>query len=161
MFYTSREQAFYSRAGWRQRFYGGVFFKAWGAYPVYVGLHDYEKSMKNHLAIVRDGGNLCIFPEGKATRDGKIHEGKGGVAYLAYKTGRPIVPVHLGGTFQLTPGDFFRGRRKLSISYGEPIYMTDKPGAAALTSDDFKAYANAVMDKIREMATKTAKAEEA
>ncbi|MGC9605707.1 MAG: lysophospholipid acyltransferase family protein [Minisyncoccia bacterium] len=156
MFYTSRERAFYKNSGWRQRFYGGTFFKAWGAHPVYAGLNDYDKSLVNHLAILRLRGNLCIFPEGRRTLDGKIQEGKGGVAYLAYKTGRPIVPVYLGGTFRLSPADFFRGRRKLSVTYGAPIYITPKPGAAALSPDDFKAYANVVMDRIREMAPKTA-----
>lgn len=148
IFYTSREQAFYKRAGWRQRFYGGAFFNIWGAYAVKVGLHDYAKSLSPHELIIREGGSLCIFPEGRATPDGTIQQGKGGVAYLSYATGRPIVPVRIGGTFRLTPADLFSGRRKLSVSFGEPIWGIVKSSVVP-SAEDFKAQANYVMDRIR------------
>lgn len=150
IFYTSREQSFYERAGWRQKFYGGAFFNIWGAYAVKVGLHDYAKSLTTHVGIVNEGGNVCIFPEGRTTPDGNIQEGKGGVAYLSYATGRPIVPVRISGTFHLTPGAFFLGRRTLSVSFGQPVYgiaRTEIEPSAA----EFKAQANIVMDKIRSL----------
>lgn len=152
IFYTSREQAFYKRASWRQRFYGGVFFNVWGAYPVKVGLHDYAKSLETHENIVREGGSLCIFPEGRTTQDGNIQQGKGGVAYLAYATGRPIIPVRLGGTFRLSPKDFFLGRRTLSVSFGEPLYVGSRSGITPSVAE-FKAQANIVMDKIGALPT--------
>ncbi len=152
IFYTSRERAFYKYAGWRQAFYGGVFFNVWGAYPVKVDLHDYAKSLETHESIVREGGSLCIFPEGRTTQDGNIQEGKGGVAYLSHVTGRPIVPVRLGGTFRLSPRDFFLGRCALSISFGEPIYIASKSGVIP-SAQEFKAQANAVMDKIKKLPT--------
>jgi 1-acyl-sn-glycerol-3-phosphate acyltransferase len=150
IFYTSREQAFYKRAGWRQRFYGGAFFKAWGAYPVRVGLNDYGSSLADHIRILRDGGSVCIFPEGRTTRDGTIGEGKGGVAHLSYATKLPIIPVRLGGTFRIRPARFFLGHQRLSISFGAPIY--DAARADRIPSYDvFKSYAALVMDRIREL----------
>ncbi|MCX6715770.1 MAG: lysophospholipid acyltransferase family protein [Candidatus Taylorbacteria bacterium] len=154
MFYTSREQSFYQRAGWRQQFYGGVFFNCWGAYAVKVGLNDYAKSLASHIGIIREGGSLCIFPEGRTTQDGNLQPGKGGVAYLSYVTGRPIVPVRLGGTFRLSPKDFFLGRRRLSVSFGEPMYATSRIGVGVEpTFEEFKANAQIVMEKIKALPT--------
>jgi 1-acyl-sn-glycerol-3-phosphate acyltransferase len=124
MFYTSRENKFYGGSGWRRHFYGGNFFKAWGSYQVVVGLHDYEKSLANQIRIINDGGTMCYFPEGRTTPNGMIQPAKGGVAYLAYITKVPIVPVRLEGMFHLSVKDFFLRKRKLSITFGKPIYIT-------------------------------------
>jgi len=150
MFYTSRERSFYDNVGWRQHFYGGALFKAWGAYPVSVGLRDYEKSMVNHLNIVRDGGNLCIFPEGGIPKDGIIRQAKGGVAYLSHITGKPVVPVNLSGVFHLGAKDFFLGRGKLVVTFGQPIYIT-APVGVVLSPDQCKAWAQTIMDKIKSL----------
>lgn len=147
IFYTSRENKFYQNSGWRKHFYGGVFFKMLGAYPVKVGLHDYELSTKRHVQILNDGGNLCVFPEGRVTPDGMLQPAKGGVAYLAHKTGLPIVPVYLGGAFKLSPIRFFLGRGRLSISFGEPIHIAGQEGQS-LSVEDYKTYARMVMEKI-------------
>jgi 1-acyl-sn-glycerol-3-phosphate acyltransferase len=150
IFYTSREKAFYIHAGWRQMFYGGAFFKAWGAYPVMTGLNDYEASLKHQLRILRDGGSLCIFPEGSTTKDGTIRPAKGGVAYLSYVTKLPIIPVCLGGTFRMKFSDFILGRRKLSIAFGAPVW--DAAQAPHMPSyESFKDYAQNVMNEIKKL----------
>jgi 1-acyl-sn-glycerol-3-phosphate acyltransferase len=147
IFYTSRESKFYVNSGWRKYFYGGTFFKAWGSYPVHVGLHDYEKSLVHHIEIIRDGGSLCIFPEGRTTPDGTIQPAKGGVSYLAYITNAPIVPVRIGGVFHFSLKDFLLGRRRLSITYSKPMYSKAFSGVSP-SLDDFKAYANVVMGEV-------------
>src|ERR1051325_4538125 len=48
IFYTSRGRKFYVNSGWRQHFYGGILFKMWGAFPIFSGLRDYEKSLCHH-----------------------------------------------------------------------------------------------------------------
>jgi len=121
VFYTSREKAFYQNSGWRQFFYGGLFFKLWGAYSVLVGLHNFEKSLAVHIRILENGGSVNIFPEGKKTRDGNLGEAKGGVAYLAVMTGKPIIPVFVSGVLKITCWDFLLRRRKVTVSFGKPI----------------------------------------
>lgn len=150
IFYTSRESKFYQNSGWRKHFYGGWFFKIWGSYPVSVGLHDYEKSLLHHIRIVKDGGSVCIYPEGRTTPDGAILPAKGGVAYLAYVTKAPIIPVRIDGDFRITLADFFLRRRKIVVTYGEPLYVMDKANTT-LSLADFRMYANYVMQRIREM----------
>ncbi len=150
MFYASREKSFYEGAGWRRHFYGGNFFKAWGAYQVIIGLHDYEKALANQLQIIRDGGTLCIFPEGKTTPNGKMQSIKGGVAYLSYTTGVPIVPVRLEGTFRFSLNNFLRRRIKLKVIFGEPIHAPnlDKENISVSV---FKEHANMVMSVVDNM----------
>ena len=44
-----------------------------------------------------------IFPEGGRSPDGWAQPFRGGAAYLARRTGRPVVPVHLDGTRHVLP----------------------------------------------------------
>lgn len=142
MFYISRERAFYQRAGARQRFYGGRLFRAGGGYPATPGLKDYDQALKEHLRILRDGGNVCIFPEGRITPDGSVGQGKGGVAHLSYATKRPIVPVYIQGLYK------FKLFQKITVTFGAPIYEAAQ--AARIPSyDEFKNMAQNVMNRIR------------
>ena len=124
-----------------------------------VGLRDYAKSLDNQIRILRDGGSICIYPEGKKTTDGRIQPAKGGVAYLALATGRPIIPVRIEGLFRFSFADFFARRRRLAVSFGAPMYsaasLASRPGFVP-TAHDFKRYANDVMDRIRAMGPQTA-----
>ena len=150
MFYVSREKRFYGGSGWRRHFYGGKFFEAWGSYQVFVDLRDYEKALVNHLGIVRDGGSLCIFPEGRTTPNGIIQQAKGGVAYLAYTTKTPIIPVYIGGVFKLSFKDFLLRKKKITVRFGAPIYIQSAHGADIPVAE-FRSYAAPIMDAIKAM----------
>jgi 1-acyl-sn-glycerol-3-phosphate acyltransferase len=47
---------------------------------------------------MKEGGMLVIAPEGTRSKTGTLQPGKQGVAYLAAKSGYPILPVALTGT---------------------------------------------------------------
>ena len=53
--------------------------------------------------LIADGWNLVIFPEGGRSPDGWTQPFRGGAAYLARRTGRPVVPVYLHGTRHVLP----------------------------------------------------------
>jgi len=125
MFYTSRETSFYKNSGWRKIFYGGFFFKIWGAYPVIVGSHNYDLSLRNHTEILKRNHPVCIFPEGKKTLTGEHGEAKGGIGYLSYMTKAPIIPVAIQGVYKMTSADFFLRRRTVTLSFGKPLYPRD------------------------------------
>jgi 1-acyl-sn-glycerol-3-phosphate acyltransferase len=47
---------------------------------------------------------------------------RGGAAYLAVRTGRPVVPVHLSGTRRLLPKEGGRLRRgRTTVRFGTPL----------------------------------------
>jgi 1-acyl-sn-glycerol-3-phosphate acyltransferase len=83
--------------------------------------------------LLDEGWSLLIFPEGGRSPDGWGQEFRGGAAYLALRTGRPLVPVHLGGTGQLWP----RGQRlpktgKATVTFGAPLVPADGESARRL-----------------------------
>ncbi len=158
MFYTSREQSFYKRSGWRQKFYGGTLFKLWGAYPVKVGVHNYEASLGEHIRLLEHHKSVCIFPEGRKTDTGELQEGKGGMIYLAHKTGKPIVPVFIEGVFKLSFLNFFFMRRRITVNFGKPLYIGNllpQPQQLLITAghDDCREGAQKIMTEIKALRT--------
>ena len=125
LFYTTREKLFYNTVGWRRHFFGGLFIKLWGGYPVSVGLRDYEKAMPHHIRLAKAGVSFCFFPEGGLTLDGTIQPAKGGVAHLAEFANYSIVPVGISGAFKMSATDFFFRRRKLVVHFGSAISQDD------------------------------------
>lgn len=56
------------------------------------------KAMKKMINLMKEGKCLVIAPEGTRSRTGGLIEGKPGVAYLAARSGFPVVPVAITGT---------------------------------------------------------------
>jgi len=127
--FVSREKEFYEKLGWRGKIYGGLFFKLIAALQVYTGLHDYRKALKHHIDALECGKNVCIFPMGKKHLDEDIHQAKGGVAYLAATSGLPIVPIRITDIEYMKDGDFWKRRRKLQVTFGEPVYFRELSGS--------------------------------
>ncbi len=66
--------------------------------------------------------SVLLFPEGGRTEDGELQPFKEGAAYIAIKSGVPLVPVAIVGTRKILPmhsASFRRGRVTLRI--GDPI----------------------------------------
>jgi len=153
IFYVSRnERNFYSDTGWRSYIYGGLFFKALGAYPVYSGFGDYDISLRNHKAIINAGYNVFMFPEGKRheTLDpARVH---GGVAYLAYTTGAPVVPVGITGNTFMPAQEFFTRKRYITTRFGAPMFTNDIfKSTPPQTADDYKNGARNIMERVKEL----------
>jgi 1-acyl-sn-glycerol-3-phosphate acyltransferase len=62
-----------------------------------------RRSADTAAGLLADGWSLVIFPEGGRSPDGWGQPFRGGAAYLARRTGRPVVPVHLEGTRHVLP----------------------------------------------------------
>ncbi len=85
-----------------------------------------RQSADQAAALLADGWNLVIFPEGGRSPDGWAQEFRGGDAYLAKRTGRPVVPVHLDGTRHLLPkGGTGLRRSRTTVTFGPPLWPDD------------------------------------
>lgn len=73
----------------------GIFPLLWNVIPVHRGEIDREALMRA-LAVLEAGEIVLVAPEG--TRHDALREVKGGIAYLAYKSGAPVIPVAVEGT---------------------------------------------------------------
>lgn len=58
-------------------------------------------SLNDAADLVKKGYSVCIFPEGTRSKGGPIGEFKSGGFRIATKTGAPIVPVRIEGSFKL------------------------------------------------------------
>ena len=123
--FVSREKEFYGKLGWRGKIYGGPFFRLMAALQVYTGINDYRQALKHHIDALERGKNVCIFPMGKKHLDKDIHQAKGGVAYLAATSGLPIVPVRITGIEYMKSNEFWKRKRKLQVTFGEPVYFSE------------------------------------
>ncbi|MEP7136751.1 MAG: lysophospholipid acyltransferase family protein [Chloroflexota bacterium] len=56
------------------------------------------KALRKMMALMEEGKCLVIAPEGTRSRVGSLIEGKPGVAYLAARSGFPVIPVAITGT---------------------------------------------------------------
>jgi len=92
-----------------------------------------RRSAEHAAELVREGWNLVIYPEGGRTHDGWFQAMRGGAAYLATRTGRPVVPVHIDGTYRILPrgGERLR-RRPTRITFGTPLSAAEGEGARRL-----------------------------
>ena len=71
-------------------------------------------SMKYAMTILKSGRVFGIFPEGRRSPTGTMDQFEKGAAFLALKSGMPIIPVYSDP--QVTR------RCKITMAVGEPIY---------------------------------------
>lgn len=87
------------------------------------------------------GASIFMFPEGTRTPDGAVHEFKLGAFFNALQNKVPVIPVSIGGTFEVMPktGLSIRpGKCRLEIL--SPIFPP--PDADGDSRDDALALAN-------------------
>lgn len=86
-------------SGWRRYFFENV-----GVMPVYrEGGETGEASLRKGQEILEEGKLLGIYPEGTRSPDGRLYRGKTGPIRLAIRTGAPILPAAMIGTFEVLP----------------------------------------------------------
>lgn len=67
---------------------------------------------------------IGLFPEGGCSRDGKLREFRRGAALLGLKTGRPIVPCAVLGSYKALPARAkFPKFVPIKVKIGRPIYL--------------------------------------
>jgi 1-acyl-sn-glycerol-3-phosphate acyltransferase len=109
-----------------------------GQIPVRRGVAEREP-LVTALAVLAEGGIVGIFPEGTrradATESSALLEVRHGIAYLALRSGCPVVPVACLGTERVLP----RGRalpawrRPVTVAFGPPLPVaTERPTRQAI-----------------------------
>jgi 1-acyl-sn-glycerol-3-phosphate acyltransferase len=97
------------------------FFNALGAFPVHRGTPDRE-AMRTVTSLLEGGEPVVMFPEGTRKFGPVVEELFDGVAYVAIKTGVPIVPVGIGGSEAAWPkGKKIPKPHRIHVVVGSPI----------------------------------------
>ena len=107
--------------GWLSR----AFFRSIGAIPVTRGVGQAaQDALDSGLELLEQERAFAIYPEGTRSLDGRLYRGRTGVAWLALKSGAPVVPVGLSGTNEVQPPGA-KGLRfaKITIRFGRPLKL--------------------------------------
>jgi 1-acyl-sn-glycerol-3-phosphate acyltransferase len=81
-----------------------------------------RKSADMIAGLIDDGWSLVIYPEGGRSPDGWGQTFKGGAAYLAGRTGVPVVPVFIDGTDSiLSKGTSVPKPGRTRVTFGRPL----------------------------------------
>jgi 1-acyl-sn-glycerol-3-phosphate acyltransferase len=105
-------------SGWKRYFFEGV-----GVMPVHrQGGDAGEASLRKGQEILEQGHLLGIYPEGTRSHDGRLYKGKTGPVRLALRTGVPIIPVAMIGTFEMMPpGQSIPKLSPVGVRVGKPL----------------------------------------
>ena len=99
---TSRRLRYMGKdAMWKYR-WSAAFFDGLGGFPVHRGEPD-RQALRTCEAVIEGGEPLVMFPEGTRQIGPVIKHVFDGVAYVALRTGTPIVPVGIGGSEPAMP----------------------------------------------------------
>jgi 1-acyl-sn-glycerol-3-phosphate acyltransferase len=80
------------------------------------------KSLDRAAAAIKTGGSVILFAEGTRSRDGKLQPFKRGAFTLAAKSGVPIVPIAINGSFKILPkGSFDIRPNPIELVMEKPI----------------------------------------
>jgi len=120
--------------GWGLRWTGSI--------PVERNRSSSDVSRLREAAHNHTTGDVLFFAEGTRSPDGAVHEFKKGAFIYAIEKQQPILPVGVGGGFEVLPAHELEGRPgKVAVVVGEPISV------AGMTIDD----RDALREKVREV----------
>ncbi len=94
---------------------------ALGSFPVRREAADRE-AMKTAEALLGAGEPLLVFPEGTRQVGREVGEVFDGTAYMAMRTGSPIIPVGVAGTdLSMPSGARFPRRSRVTVVIGDAL----------------------------------------
>lgn len=98
-----------------------------------------ELAFKRVSEELRAGEVVCIFPEGKLSRDGKLNPFRGGIERILQDTPVPVVPIALDGLwdsiFSKNPDkskfkNLYRWGKRLDFIVGDPMHPEEVSAAS-------------------------------
>lgn len=79
-------------------------------------------ALKQGMEVLTRNGVLGIFPEGGVSREGRLQEGNPGIGFLAIKSGAPVIPAFISGTYKALPkGAKIPKISRITIIFGKPM----------------------------------------
>jgi cytidylate kinase len=116
VWFMAKEELFGTRLG-------SAFITRLGAFPVRRGRPD-RAPLQRALALLREGEVVGIFPEGTRTPMARFDDLEEGFAYIALRTGAPVVGVAISGTEAVfPPGRKLPQLVKIRVKIGEPFRL--------------------------------------
>ncbi len=100
----------------------GLLLRAVGATFINRGEVD-RQALRFALQVLREGQMFGIAPEGTRSPTHQLQAARGGVAYLAYHSGAPILPVAITGVERAIPSLMRLRRATVRVVIGRPFAL--------------------------------------
>jgi 1-acyl-sn-glycerol-3-phosphate acyltransferase len=103
-----------------------------GSIPISLERADVS-GLRRALGVLREGRVVGIFPEDPFSVRGRLERGLPGVALLALRSGAPVVPAGIHGTYEALVGRRCYIPRRQPVRFGPPRRFVAEPDRRRLT----------------------------
>ncbi len=131
---------------WERHWFLGPFMRSLEAIFIRRGEVD-RKALRQGLAVLEGGGVLGLAPEGTRSKTGALQRGRSGAAYIAYRTGAPLVPVATMGQEEVFPSVRRLRRATVRVAYG-PMFEPPPPAVGKFSPEEVHAFAEEIMYRL-------------
>jgi 1-acyl-sn-glycerol-3-phosphate acyltransferase len=91
---------------------------------IWVHRDEYDRELLHRtLAVLADGGVLALAPESRMSVTGALERGRTGAAYLALKSGAPVLPIAITGTEKMYSEWRRLHRPRINVTIGQPFHL--------------------------------------
>jgi 1-acyl-sn-glycerol-3-phosphate acyltransferase len=126
-------------------------FRALGGFPVRRGRPD-RRALEMATGLLLQGELLAVYPEGTRTPGARFQAMEDGLAYLALRTGAPVIPVAISGTEAVfPPGKRLPRLVRIRALVGEPVWL-DGPLEGVIPRSRIKAGTAVLQQRLRDVA---------
>jgi len=111
----------------------GPIFRAYGVIWVHRGRPD-RRALRAALDGLAQGRMLGLAPEGRQSVSGGLEDGNEGAAFLAMKSGAPIVPIAMTGTENENMYSHLKKwkRAPVTLAVGKPFFLREQADRQAM-----------------------------
>lgn len=109
-----------------------------------------DKGALQAMLAIMDHGDLClIYPEGTRSADGKLQAPHNGAAFLAVKSGAPVLPMAVIGAYECWPRQRkFPRLGPITLRIGEPV-IYQLPPERQSRKEDLSSISDDIMQRIK------------
>lgn len=125
----------------------GRLLREWQSIPIDRDKPD-TASLKATIRLLKSGKKVLMFPEGTRSPDGTLQPAEAGVGLFLAKTGAPVLPVRIFGTYEAFPrgAKFFRPA-SITLVVGTQ-YQPELPAGVPHSRELYQSLADDVMQRI-------------
>jgi len=133
-----------------------LFQKGWLAWLLpRLNTHPIEQgneiaTMRLALSLLNGGKKVVVFPEGTRSESGQIGPMRSGVAFLSFRSGVPVIPCYIEGTYEAWPRTEKKLRvkgRKTFCRFGQPIFPI-RPDGTKLSKQEITALIQTELERL-------------
>ena len=117
--FMAKEELFRSR--------GRAVVRAFGAFPVRRGKLD-RQAIRQAMRVIEHNHVLGLFPEGKRSQNHEIGEAEFGVAFIALRSGAPVLPIGISGSENIKGLRSIIRRPSVTVTIGQSFAFDREEG---------------------------------